>query len=49
MRDYCTLTWVKCGSFVKNHVRVVVSVPLPLNLNPAAGEGANYHTHLEKE
>lgn len=49
IRYYCSLAYVKCASFVKDGVRAVVSVPLPLNLNPAAGEGANYHTHLEKQ
>ncbi len=49
MRYYCSLGYVKCASFVKDGVRAVVSVPLPLNLNPVAGEGANYHTHLEKQ
>ena len=48
MRTYCELVWVQCESFVKEGVRVVVSVPLPLNFNPAAPQGANYHTHLEK-
>jgi len=49
IRYYCSLGYVKCASLVKDGVRVVVSVPLPLNFNPQAGEGANYHTHLEKK
>lgn len=48
IRRYCELVWVQCESFLKEGVRVVVSVPLPLSLNPAAPQGANYHTHLEQ-
>jgi hypothetical protein len=48
MRYYCSLGYVKCASFTKEDVRAVVSVPLPLSLNPVAPQGSNYHTHLEK-
>ena len=39
----------KSASFAKDGVRVLVMVPLPLQLNPQAPVGADYFVHFEEE
>ena len=39
----------KSASFAKDGVRVLILVPLPLQLNPQAPVGADYFVHFEEE
>lgn len=47
MKNYCSVDFVTCLSFVKDDVRMIVSAPIQLQLNPIATAGVSYHFHLE--
>jgi hypothetical protein len=40
-------SFVTCLGFVKDDVRMIISVPIQLQLNPIAAQGVSYHVHLE--
>ena len=49
MQNYCSASSViTCLSFTKEDVRMIVSAPIQLQLNPSATQGVSYHFHLEK-
>jgi hypothetical protein len=49
MQNYCSASGaVTCLSFTKEDVRMIVSAPIQLQLNPIATQGVSYHFHLEK-
>ena len=49
MQNYCSAApAITCLSFTKEGVRMIVSAPIQLQLNPSATQGVSYHFHLEK-
>ncbi len=49
MQNYCSAVGaITCLSFTKEDVRMIVSAPIQLQLNPIATQGVSYHFHLEK-
>jgi hypothetical protein len=47
MQNYCSAGFVTCLSFLKDNVRMIVSAPIQLQLNPLSTQGVSYHFHLE--
>jgi hypothetical protein len=47
MKNYCSAGFVTCLSFLKDNVRMIVSAPIQLQLNPQSAQGVSYHFHLE--
>jgi len=49
MKDYCKNPIYTCLSFTKDDIRLIVSAPIQLGLNPEQTQGISYHIHLEKK
>ncbi len=47
MQNYCSASFVTCHSYIKDDVRMIISAPIQLQLNPISTQGVSYHFHLE--
>jgi hypothetical protein len=48
MQNYCAAGFVTCHSYIKDDVRMIISAPIQLQLNPISTQGVSYHFHLER-
>ena len=45
--EYCQFTFIRCASFTRGPIRLIVSSPIRFQLNPVSNNINNYHIHLE--